>query len=124
MAWHWVCVNEMAFFVRKERVSVPVRPEPLIQGKLTKHGGSHGGKANWKVRYCRLIEHTFFYCENERSGVCKGFVSMPGLVVREAVSDEAGGRNHCIHIAWPETDAPAFLIQVCAAGCGRHHLGG
>ena len=110
-----------AFYVRKEKVHVPARPAPLIEGKLTKRGGSHGGKANWKVRYCRLIEHTFYYAESEKATACKGFIEMQGLTVREASEIETGGSEHCIHITWPETPTAVFLVQVrrAAAVCTR-----
>jgi hypothetical protein len=56
---------------RHINVEIKVRSSepPLLCGNLSKLGGAHGGKKNWKVRFFVLEDDTLSYFDNEKACV-------------------------------------------------------
>ena len=93
--------------------SLPKDRPPSIEGPLQKRGGSHGGHANWKTRFVRLIGSTLYYMESEKATSAKGHVRLLGLGVREA--DHEIGRPHAICLYWPDGAEPRTAFYLTAS---------
>ena len=88
------CELEMPVFFVQRGGTIPAGVEPTIEGPLHKRGGTtgqKGGRENWKSRHCRLVGHTLYYSEGERSTQPKGHLNLQGLGVRQA--DAETGRQ-------------------------------
>ena len=112
--------GEDVHFVHKGG-TVPTSPAPTLEGTLLKRGGSHGGRANWKSRACKLVDQTLYYCESSKSRSAKGFVNLQGLTVTiTAPPDDKVGPVLCLRAG--DDDGPAFYMQVRGATHARRRL--
>ena len=94
--------------------TVPGDLPPLLAGMLQKRGGSHGGKSNWKGRWCQLIGSTLYYSESPvKAADCKGHIKLVGLAVRRA--DMEVYKEGAICLYWPEQPRLAFYILAPSA---------
>ena len=94
----------------------------IVEGTLSKRGGSHGGYANWKSRYMKLIGSTLFYAESAKSTEAKGHIKLVGLRVR---ADAEAQKPNVICIYWPAEPSNGFFMQASNSQeleCWLEHL--
>ena len=102
--------NAEVFFVVKATDSDHVPKKGVIyEGQLKKRGGSHGGSANWKSRWCTLAGGALYYAEDKTAKHAKGYIDLPGLSVRNAQAQT--GCDHALCLVWPENPELAFYLQ-------------
>ena len=62
-AWHGTATGRLI----NVQLLVRLAEAPLLSGNLSKLGGSHGGRENWKVRYFVLDDDALAYYESEKA---------------------------------------------------------